>query len=122
MGQETTAADAVKREVTQRAVLKRERVLVLPEGVELNAERQKGIANALGLKPTTKLPECEAWVEVGEFAGHSKTAAIEAYAGKPGTPDAKQGAYRAPSLSSWQGGLIYDAPPQPLVQRRELED
>lgn len=112
------------REITRRVVLRRERVLVLPEGVRVEelvaAKDERAMMKLLGHKVGSD-PYGEAWVEVGEFAGHSKTHAIEAYAGKPNTPDAKQGVYRAPSMSSWQGGLVYDAPPQPLVQRRELE-
>lgn len=63
----------------------------------------------------------EAWTVLGEFEGASKDKAIEAYAGKPGTPDAKPGAYKAPTASAFAGGALYEAPPQPLVTKTALD-
>lgn len=116
------ASDNGDRGPTQRVVLKRVTVLVLPEGVEVTVERMKGIANSLGLKPATRFDVGEAWTVVGEYEGASKTHAIEAHAGKPGTADAKPGAYKAPSKSSWAGGELYVKPDQPKVERQALED
>lgn len=103
---------------TKRVVLKRERVIVLPDAI--TAEKQKALAAALGLK-VTQVPVAEAWVVCGEFSGNSKDHAIEAHAGKPGTPDAKVGAYRAPTVRAWQGGVVYTAPPKPLVEKAALD-
>lgn len=110
-----------ERRVTRRMVLRRERVLVLPDDVELTAERQKAIAAALGVKTSTKLLPGDAWMVVGEFSG-SKTGAIEAFAGKPGTPDALPGTYKAPGVIAWKGGQVYEKPPEPKVERTALED
>lgn len=110
---------------TRRMVLKRERVLMLPDGVRIEelvaAKDEKAMMKLLG-KPVGQDPYAEAWLPVGEFEGASKTTAIAAYAGEPGTPDAKPGVYRAPSVSAWRGGTVYEAPPAPLVERRPLED
>lgn len=121
---ETEAAK--EREDTQRIVLKRERVIVIPDGVseERLAEvlagfdfgPEKGIKKALSTAPG------DAWVVVGEFTGASKTRAIEVHAGKPGTFDAKPGAYKAPTKTAWSGGEEYDKPPKPKVERKPLED
>lgn len=103
---------------TKRVVLRRERVFVIPD-----AATQEQIDAAVKAAKDAKLTLHNrlAWVEVGEFEGKSKTQAIEAHAGKPGTPDAKPGAYKAPGVSAWNGGALYEAPPQPLVQRKPLD-
>lgn len=105
------------RRPTERVVLRCERVLVLPDGT--TAEQLEEAAKALKLrgKPVTD----EAWIEVGRHVAATKTAAIEAHAGKPGTPDAKVGLYRAPSSTAWKGAVSYSAPPLPLVQRQVIE-
>jgi hypothetical protein len=110
---------------TKRTVLKREQVLVLPAGVDLAAiasAKDEGALKKLlgGADPRSVKPE-EAWVVVGEFEGSTKDQAIRAHAGEPGTPDARQGAYKAPGARAWAGGLLYEAPPQPLVQTRALD-
>jgi len=106
---------------TKRVVLRRHRVIVAPEAlVELTTENAKAIATALGVKNIPPLEE--AWIVVGEFEGASKTKAIEAHAGKPGTPDAKPGVYKAPSVSAFAGGEEYVKPAQPKVERRALVD
>lgn len=120
------ATDKVEQEEREgsgrRLVLKRERAIVLGPG--LTAEVEKELldlvrSNAGGKKTDHDLKEV--WLPVGEFEGTSMTRAIEAYAGKPGTPDAKIGAYKAPPVRSWAGGEIYEAPPVPLVQRKALD-
>lgn len=116
-----------ERETTKRVVLKRERVLVLGDGVSLAdiaaCADEKALRKMLVGQATTPVTyEIEAWVPVGTFDGDSKTKAIEAYAGKPGTADAKAGAYRAPTTSAWAGGIVYEQPPVPLFQRRALDD
>jgi hypothetical protein len=110
---------------TRRVVLKRERTLVLPEGVRVEelvaAKDEKAIMKLLG-KPIGKDPYTEAWTVVAVKEGASKTNAIEAHAGKPGTPDALPGTYKAPTVSAWSGGEVYEAPPEPLVERKALEE
>lgn len=109
---------------TRRVVVKRESVIVLPDVLEDDDLQTllKTLAAFRTVKAAKVKPAViEAWVLVGEGEG-SKTQAIESFAGAPGTPDAKVGAYRAPSLSAWGGGVMYDAPPLPLVQRRALDE
>lgn len=105
-----------ERGTTRRVVMRREAVLVLPEGV---ATENIAVAwKALGLKGAPR--EVAAWLVVGEFEGNSKTKAIEAHAGKPGTPEAIPGAYKAPTVTAWAGGEEYVKPPEPKVERRSL--
>jgi hypothetical protein len=113
------------RKPTKRTVLRRERVLVLPEGIDDAALAEvvkaipklpeKKLADALKAKPV------EAWVVIGEFEGTDKEDAIEAHAGKKNTPDAKPGAYKAPPASGWSGGLLYERPPEPKVEVKALD-
>lgn len=104
---------------TKRVVLRRENVLTIPQGTD--PEKVVEAAKLLGLKG--KITDgAEAWLVIGVFDGDSKTKAIEVYAGKPGTPDAKAGDYKAPPLSGWAGGERYKAPPRPLFEREPLED
>lgn len=119
-----SADGKVERGPTQRVVLKRERVLVIPFDGNDEADiaaRVEAAAKALGPRQGPK--PIDAWVVVGEFEadGLTKDGAIEMHAGKPGTPDAKQGAYKAPTTSAWAGGALYEAPPAPLVQRKALD-
>jgi hypothetical protein len=122
----TPAQEEEARPDTRRVVLKRERVLVLPDGVtlaDIDPKDAEAIRRLLGIKGgrANVQAHVEAWVVVGEFAGASKTKAIEAHAGKPGTPDAKPGAYKAPTWSAWSGGELYEKPPEPKVERRSLD-
>lgn len=107
---------------TERVIVKRERALVLPE--EITDEQIKALQSEI--RKADKSPGSgllvEAWHEVARTTGSSKRTAIEAYAGKPGTPDAKPGVFKAPSASAWNGGEVYDRPPEPKVERRALED
>jgi hypothetical protein len=104
---------------TRRMVLKRERVLVLPEGVD--SVDEKKLREALGVKPSVKIVTTPAWVECGEQLGASKQHAIEAFAGKPGTPDARPGDYKAVGLSAWKGGRRYVKPPEPKVEAQDID-
>lgn len=109
---------------TKRVVLRRESVIALTDLDEVQREEiLKAVAavKVRGLPKGVTQPQ-EAWSVVGVFEGHSKTKAIEAHAGKPGTPDAKPGAFKAPSVSAWAGGELYKAPPKPLFEREALED
>lgn len=116
------------RKPTERVILKRERVLVLPDGVDVSAltsgEGAAKLAQALGLK-SGKVPTAsvgvDAWVVVGEFVGDSPRKAIEAHAGKPGTPEAKPGVYKAPTASGWKGGRQYEKPELPKVEARDID-
>lgn len=103
---------------TKRVVLKRELVLVLPSGTETSAVMEAW--KALGQKGAP--PETVAWTVVGQKEAPSKEKAIEAYAGKPNTPDAKVGAFKAVALNAWNGGREYAAPPKPLVEATPIED
>lgn len=113
------------REPTRRVVLRRERVLVIPESVtdEVLREALKGVKLGAEKRLETAIKETpvEAWLVVGEFEGAGKEDAIEAHAGTPGTPDAIPGAYKAPTVRAFAGGALYEAPPKPLVQRRALD-
>lgn len=113
-----------ERKPTKRIVLRRERVLVLPDGVRVEelvaAKDERELMKLLGKKVGTD-PYAEGWVVVGEFEGQTKDKAIEAHAGKPGTPDAKVGAYKAPGVAAWAGGALYEAPPAPLVEKKALD-
>jgi hypothetical protein len=116
---------------TQRVVLRRERVIVLPDTVDedtlgklSSGDGAKALAALLGLgsaKVPTVCIGAEAWTVVGEFVGSTKDKAIEAYAGKAGTPDAKVGDFKAPGSAAWAGGLRYSAPPKPLVEKESIE-
>lgn len=100
---------------TKRVVMKREDALVIPEGCD--PKKVEEAAKILG--HPRKTPKT-VWWEVGEFEGGTKEKAIEAHAGKPGTADAKPGAYKAPTVRAWAGGLLYEKPPEPLVERKAL--
>lgn len=110
---------AEEREPTRRLVLKREQVIVLPEGVELADEKK--LAEALGLKSARGLVTREAWTTIAEFEGGSMEQAILSYTGPAGEPDSKVGVFKAPTVRSWAGGLELVAPPKPLVQKRAID-
>jgi hypothetical protein len=119
---EKAAAEDEEREPTRRVVLRRERVLVLPES--LSDEDVQSILKAV--QDSKKLPApskalTHAWMEIGTFTGASKDNAIEAHAGKAGTPDAKLGEYKAPTASAWAGGTRYKAPPKPLAEKEAID-
>lgn len=122
-GQQTTAAaveEAAERGPTMRVVVQRETAVIVPDGV--SPEQLADIASILYGKRVKRVEPVELWKVIGEFEGHTKDAAIERYAGKAGTPDAKIGTWKAPTTRAWAGGCIHEAPPKPLVQRRTLED
>lgn len=112
----TPATPPEDREPTQRVVIRKETVIVLPE--DITPEKVAAAAKALGIKSGAT---AEAWCVVGEFAGASKEDAIEAHAGKPGTPDAIPGTYKAPTVRAFAGGARYKAPPKPLVERELID-
>lgn len=116
----TTPAADEERADTKRLVLKREHVLVLPDGLDNGVVKAAQEVIRKADKSAGSGLATTAWVEVGEFAG-SKTTAIEAHAGKANTPDAKPGAYKAPSVSAMRGGLLYEKPPEPKVERKALD-
>jgi hypothetical protein len=116
---------ADERGATKRVVVKRERVLVLPEGVTVEAlggKDAEGIRRVLGIKGGRAHADAhvEAWVVCGEFEG-DKRDAIKAFAGEPGSPDAKPGTYRAPSASAWRGGRHYERPERPKVEAKDID-
>lgn len=57
-----------------------------------------------------------AWqvVELHVEAGSDRKAIVKV-AGKPGTPDARPGVYRAVPQRNWRGQANYERPPEPLV-------
>lgn len=114
----TTDEDKAERKPTERVVLKRETVLVLPPGVDL---AQLFAPDTKALKKMGIGPPVEAWIEVARATAPTKATAIEAHAGKAGTPDALQGVFRAPTVTSWKDGVVYEAPPMPLVERSVIE-
>src|SRR5436305_13656616 len=96
------------RTPTRRMVLAKAQVLVVPDGVDpekldaaQTALRASGEARKQGVRA--------AWIECGEFTG-SKVHAVEQYAGKPGTPDAKVGEFKAPPASGFHGAVITERP------------
>jgi hypothetical protein len=95
------------REPTLRVVLRRELAIVLTD------------LKVRGIPKDVAAPR-ETWAVMAQVNGASKLNAIEAYAGKAGTPDAKPGAYRAPTAKAWAGGEEYVKPPEPKVERRSL--
>lgn len=102
--------------VTKRVVMRRERVLMLPENFDEAADKTKEAMKLLGVKGVD-----EAWMVVGEFEGSSKNQAIVAHAGKPNTPEAIPGTYKAPSVTAWAGGRRYVKPPLPKVEAEDID-
>lgn len=115
--QQSAAKPQEEAEPTRRVVLSKVRVLLVPDALPDDA--LAAAYKSLGGKGAA--PEQEAWVNVGEFDGKSKDESIEGYAGKPGTPDAKTGEYKAVPVKSFAGGARYKAPPKPLVEREAIE-
>jgi hypothetical protein len=118
--------EAAERRPTERVILQHSFVIKLPGGGVDREVLEKVIKllelkgpNGRAAKPQDVLGE--AWVEVSRKVGSSKRAAIEEYAGKAGTPDAKVGVFRAPSTTAWKGGVENTAPPLPLVESRVIE-
>lgn len=111
--------------VTVRTVVKRERVLVLPDApdgaLELTAEQVAEIARVLGVRPKALRVLAESWHVVGEFEGASKREAITAHTGPVGAMDTKVGAWKAPPARGWAGGLETIAPPRPRVEARAID-
>lgn len=113
----------VERVPTKRKILKRERVIVLPETLDGDAldTTLKAVAKEIGMRIGSLKPT-DAWVVVAENEALSETLAIEAHAGKPNTPDAKPGIWKAVSTRSWKGAVFYQVPPEPLVQKWLLDE
>lgn len=107
------------RKPTERVILRSAKVLVIPDGA--TPEQIQAAASALYPKGRAKPPMVTAWTEEARVVAATKTAAIEAHAGKPGTPDAKLGVFRAPTLTAWKDATVYAAPPLPLVERSVIE-
>lgn len=115
-------APPAPREPTVRTVLRREQVMVLPDGLpdDVLKAAQDMIRKAVK-PPGTAAMVAAAWIVVAEHEGASKEDAIEAHAGKPGTPDAKVGAYKAPTSKAWAGGMRLVAPEKPLVEKEAID-
>jgi hypothetical protein len=80
----TPKDDEESTKVTDRVVLEREVVLILPAGGGTPPDKLLAAWKALGEKGVPQ--EAEAWVVVGEHAGATKSKAIRAHTGEPGTP------------------------------------
>lgn len=105
-----------ERVITRRMVLRRVRAVELPSGAEGDT------LDELAKRVAKQLRDAEvmhAWVECGEFDG-SKVGAIEQHAGKPGSPDAQVGDFKAIPARSWAGGVRHSQPPLPKVERELL--
>jgi hypothetical protein len=107
--------------VTVRTVMKRERVLVLPEDQDMSAELLAEIAKLLGVKPKVLRLLSESWHVIGEFEGAAKREAITAYTGPVGEMDTKIGVWKAPPARGWAGGLRTKAPPRPRVEAEAID-
>lgn len=110
------------RKPTERVVLQRVVAMRIPDG----ATEEQVQAAMDALYPKAKATERagavgEAWRHVKTVTAPTKSAAIEAHAGKAGTADALVGVFRAPSVTAWKGGVVYSAPPQPLIERSVIE-
>jgi hypothetical protein len=106
---------------TRRTVIKRERVLALPEEQDMSAEMLAEIAKVLGVKPKTLRLIPESWHVIGEFEGQSKDAAITAYTGPVGSLGAKLGVYKAPTSRGWAGGMRLKEPPRPRAEKEAID-
>lgn len=103
---------------TKRAVLKREDAIVLPEGTTLESLKELDEAK---LRKLLSARLKEVWTVVAVAEGNLRQA-IEAHAGKSGTPDAKPGDYKAPPLRGFLGGETLIRPPEPKVERQALAE
>jgi hypothetical protein len=122
---------APESDTTKRVVLRRHRAILLPDSMtdEHAVAAEAKVAEVIEDESVELAPGDreqlrvvgEAWVVIGHFEGKTKTNAIEAHAGKPNTPDAKPGAYKAPGVSAWSGGELYERPPEPKVERKALD-
>lgn len=122
-GKGAKPAEDEERVPTKRTILKRERVLVLPEDVIADPEKVAAILKAVSETKHIKSPQTTpAWVVMGEEEGESKRKAIEAFAGVAGTPEAKPGAWKAPTSSAWSDGRVHERPPEPKIEGSDLED
>lgn len=114
--------EKVEAPLTRRLVMKRERVIVIPPGVELTAIDSVKLAESMGLpKSKQSLVREDAWLPVAEFDGATMDAAIVQHTGPAGQPDTKAGVFKAPSLRSWAGGVEMVAPPKPLFEKRRID-
>lgn len=110
-----------ERVPTQRVVLRREKVLVVPEGVVADVVKAAQEVIRKADKSAGSGVATEAWLVVGEFVGASKEDAIEAHTGPAGAPDTKVGTFKAPTVKAFAGGMRMVAPPKPLVQKEAID-
>lgn len=103
---------------TKRVVLKRENAIVLPEGTTVESLKE---LDEPKLRKLLAAGLNEVWTVAAVTEG-SLRQAIEAHAGKSGTPDAKPGDYKAPPLRGFLGGETLIRPPEPKVERQSLAE
>lgn len=107
----------------KRKILKRERVIVLPEQLDGDAldATLKAVAKEVGMRLGALKPT-NAWLVVAENEEDSITAAIVAHAGEPGTPTAKPGIWKAVPVRGWGDAVKYEKPPEPKVEASKVKD
>lgn len=120
-GGAAAAAKPDERADSERMILKRERMIALPDGLTDESVEELRALVEQNLGTTGAVKTVDAWVPVAIGRG-DKLKAIESYAGKPGSPDAIPGTYKAPPVRSMAGGAVYERPPEPKVERKVLDD
>lgn len=111
-------ADTQQSVPTRRVILKRETAIVLPEGTTVAGLKE---LDEPALRKLLSGALKEAWVVVAVKEGNQR-AAIEAHAGKSGTPDALPGDYKAPPLRGFLGGEKLVRPDKPKIERETLSE
>lgn len=108
------------RVLAERVVLERVRALRIPDEAT-DEQIAQAVEILRGGKRKALVVQGEAWMEVARVTAQTKVAAVRAYAGEPGTPDAKVGTWRAPTVTAWKDAVVHEAPPAPLVVSRVVE-
>lgn len=107
-----------ERVPTERVVLRHVEVLLLED---VSEGARASIEELIKADRKSKHAVTGAWLEVSRRTAPTKLAAIEAHAGKAGTPDALVGTFRAPTVTAWKDAEVYAAPPAPLVERTTVD-
>jgi hypothetical protein len=85
---------------TQRVVLQCVKALVLDDLSFAERQEVRDAVGAVRDALSGAVVECEAWVPVATRPG-TVEAAVKAYSGPSGTPDARAGTYKAVPYASW---------------------
>lgn len=108
-----------ERVPTERIVLRSVAAIEVP--ADVTGDQLEQVAAIFKRKGRAKGSVVGAWLEVARVTAPTKLAAIEAHAGKAGTPDALVGTFRAPTVTAWKDAEVYAAPPAPLVERTTVD-